>query len=374
MRVLYDATPLLMRSAGVKNYHHALLDSMLRLAPAERIELDLFPYLDSLAPNHNERSNYPFSATAARLGGILASNYLGFPYASRAVSRAALFHVTPHLMRPPGQVPLTSMIHDPTPLTMPECHTVSNIRYFERFAETTMPRLAGMITPSEAVKRELVKNYGVEEGRVRAIPHGVAPDFFDSSAAQRQVARKTYDLPDSFVFFLGSMEPRKNLERLAQAYDLLPAPVQKRFPLVVAGAGGWKNEGIAKRLRRNPNVRLIGYIRRELLPAVYASCSLFAFPSLYEGFGMPVAEAMAAGAPVLTSNVSALPEVVGKGALLVDPLDVGSIAEGLAKVLGDPNQAAVMADLGRSRARGFTWARTAEETLRFFRDTARRVE
>lgn len=373
MRVLYDATPLLMRSAGVKNYHHALLESMLRLAPGEKVELDLFPYLKVLAANHNERSNYPFLATALRLGGILASNYIALPYASPAVGRAALFHVTPHLMRPPRAAPLTSMVHDTTPVTMPECHTVSNIRYFERFAEKTLPRLAGVVTPSAAVKQELVERFGVDGARVRAIPHGVAPDFFDSSPAQVQVARATYELPENFVFFLGSLEPRKNLERLAQAHEMLPGPVQSRFPLIIAGAGGWKNDKILRRLRRNPNVRLIGYVRRELLPAVYSSCSLFAFPSLYEGFGMPVAEAMAAGAPVLTSNVSALPEVAGNGALLVDPRDAGSIAEGMAKVLGDRNEAAVMADHGRSRARGFTWARTAEETLRFFREVARRA-
>ncbi len=371
MRVVYDATPLLMRSAGVKNYHHALLTRMLPMAASEGVEIDLFPYLDKLTPNHNERSNYPFPTTAARLAGVLASNYLAYPYAAPAAGRAALFHMTHHLMRPPKGPVLTSMVHDPTPLTMPECHTVSNVRYFERFIRTVAPRLAGIITPSLAVKQELVERYGLDEAKIRAIPHGVDPDFFDASPAQRQVLSQTYELHGKFILFLGSMEPRKNLKRLARAYDLLPEAVQREYPLIIAGAGGWKNDEIQKRLRKNKNIRTIGFVRRELLPALYASCSLFVFPSLYEGFGLPVVEAMAAGAPVVCSSVSALPEVVGQGALTVEPKDVNAIAEAMMKVLSDPNKAGVMADLGRQRARGFTWARTAEETLRFFRGVAR---
>jgi len=370
VKIVYDATPLLMRSAGVKNYHHSLLEKLLDLARSAGVAVDLFPYLDDLAPNHNERSNYPFPATALRLASILACNYVGYPYASSAVRGASLFHVTQHLLRPPVGVRLTSMIHDPTPITLPKCHTASNIRYFERFVRDVLPNLDGIITPSETVRQELINELSVDERIIRAIPHGVDPDFYDVSQAQFQVARETYGLPAQFILFVGSMEPRKNLERLAQAFDLLPAKMQSEYPLVIAGTTGWKNEQIRARLAKNKNVRQIGYVRRELLPAVYASCAAFVFPSLYEGFGLPVAEAMAAGAPVICSKVSALPEVAGGGAMLVEPEDVDGWATAMMKVLSDPHRAKVMADAGRQRARSFTWTRTATETLEFFASVA----
>ena len=370
MKIVYDATPLLMRSAGVKNYHHALLENLLRLAPAEDVEIELFPYLDGLAPNENESSNYPPSATKFRLAGILASNYLGYPYAASAVKGASLFHISQNLLRPPGGPRLTSMVHDTTPLNLPSCHTPSNIRYFERFVRDVLPRLDGIITPTETVKHELVNELSVPAEKVRSIPHGVDPDFYEVSQAQFQVAQETYGLPANYVLFIGSMEPRKNLERLAQAYDLLPGKMQAEYPLVIAGTSGWKNEKIRARLGKNKNVRMIGYVKRELLPAVYASSSAFVFPSLYEGFGMPVVEAMASGAPVICSSAGALPEVVGNGAMLVDPRDVDGWAQAMMKVLSDPHRATVMGDTGRSRARSYSWSRCAAETLEYLRGVA----
>jgi len=371
MKVVYDAAPLLFRSAGVKNYHHALLEKLLPMTGPAGVEMELFPYLPGLTPNDNEQSNYPKLQTALRLAGILASNYVGYPYAAAAAKGASVFHMTQHLQRPPDGVRLTTMIHDPTPITLPKCHTASNVRYFERFVRDVLPRLHSIITPSEAVKLELVNELSVDESKIHAVPHGVEPDFYEVTQAQFQVARETYGLPQHFVLFVGSMEPRKNLERLAHAYDMLPGKLQAEYPLVIAGTTGWKNERIRVRLEKNKNVRLIGYVRRELLPAVYASCAAFVFPSLYEGFGLPVLEAMAAGAPVICSKVSALPEVTGGGAMLVPPEDVDGWAAGMMKVLSDPHRAKVMADAGRQRARAFTWTRTATETLDFFLAAAR---
>ena len=364
MNILYDATPLLMRSAGVKNYHYSLLRELMPIAWPH--EISLFPYLEGLPENRNERSNYPPLETATRLGRILASNYLGFPMASRAAGDAELFHVTPHVMHPPEDLLLTSIVHDPTPLTLPECHTESNIRYFEKFAEQVLPRLDGVITPSQAVKQDVIESLGVAEDKVTVIHHGVDPDFFEVSGAQIRVAHRTYDLPDRYILTVGSFEPRKNLIRLIEAHGRLPEALQKEYPLLAVGASGWKNSQIERAFRESPHARIIGYVKRELLPAVYESASAFALPSLYEGFGMPLLEAMAAGLPVLTSDTSAPPEVVGKTGVLVDPLDVDAIAEGLRLVVGDPRSAQLMGAEARQRARGFSWERCAEETKGFF--------
>ena len=140
MNVVYDATPLLMRSAGVKNYHHALLKELIPSFPPHRIRL--FPFLKTLKPNRNERSNYPPIGTGVRLGGVLASNYSGLSLASLATRKAHLFHATQHVWQLPRGVCLTSQVHDPTPLTLPSCHTASTIRYFKNFVDNTLPQLA----------------------------------------------------------------------------------------------------------------------------------------------------------------------------------------------------------------------------------------
>jgi alpha-1,3-rhamnosyl/mannosyltransferase len=357
-----------MRSAGVKNYHHSLLSQLMLLIWPH--DLELFPYLHRLAPNHNERSNYSTLDTIKGLGAMLASNYLFAPTVKVAARQADLFHVTPHLWRPPEGPILTSMVHDPTPLIMPEAHTASNVRYFERFARDVMPRLDAMIVPSYAVKHDLVEVCGADEERITVIPHGVDEDFFEATPAQREVARTQYGLPDRYILFVGSVEPRKNLLGLLEAYASLPEQTQRLYPLVIVGATGWKNELIQRAITKNENVRLVGYVSRELLPAVYESCSLFVFPSLYEGFGMPVLEAMAAGRPVVTSNVSALPEVVGDAAIVVDPEDVDALAVAMENVLDDPQTAALMGSEARQRARTFTWERCALETKHFFEMTA----
>jgi alpha-1,3-rhamnosyl/mannosyltransferase len=357
-----------MRSAGVKNYHHSLLSQLMLLIWPH--DLELFPYLSNLTPNDNERSNYSALETFRGLGAMLASNYLMAPTAKAPASRASLFHVTPQWWRPPDGPVLTSMVHDPTPVLMPEAHTASNIRYFERFIRHVMPTLHGMIVPSYAVKHDLVQVCGADEERITVISHGVDEEFFEATPAKREVARIQHNLPDRYILFVGSMEPRKNLLALLEAHASLPEKSQREYPLVIVGAAGWKSEAIQRAISKNPNVRLIGYVSRELLPAIYEASSLFVFPSLYEGFGMPVLEAMAAGAPIIASNVSALPEVLGDTGILVDPDDISAMAEAIESILADPQTAALMGSSARQRARRFTWEKCALETKHFFESMA----
>lgn len=371
MRILYDAAPLLMRSAGVKNYHYELLKRLPAAAAAHSFRL--FPFLSGLPRNDNQRSNYPFLASWLRIGCVSASNYLKAPFAAAAARGADIFHVTPHLFDPPAGPVLTSTIHDPTPLLMPQCHTAGNIRYFERFAARTLPRLAGAVAPSEAVKTDLVAHCGADADKVCVIPHGVAPDFFDAAQERRQAARRAYALPPRFLLAVGSIEPRKNLERLIAAYAGLPAVLRRRVPLVLAGPRGWRDDAIRRRIEQADGVQATGYVRRALLPALYAAASAFVFPSLYEGFGLPLLEAMAAGAPLVASNRAAMPEVVGDAGLLVDPLDVDALRRAIERILEDEPLAAKLAAAGRKRARTFTWEKTAAATLQFLEAHGSRI-
>lgn len=368
MKIVYDATPLLLRSAGVKNYHHSLL---IRLLPRIRPHaIQLFPFLRSVGRNRHERSNYSRGATLVRLGAVLASNYARLPVGWWATRGADLFHVTHHLLHPPGGASgrprLTSFVHDPTCVLMPEFHRASNVRYFRHFVREVLPRVAGVIVPSQAVKRDLVERLGIQDEKVTAIPHGVEEEFFPPGPLEPE--RRAFDLPDHYILFLGAMEPRKNLATLLEAYRLLPEDLRRAHPLVVAGASGWKNKALRSALEREKphGVRALGYVPPQALPLVYAGASVFVFPSLYEGFGMPLLEAMAAGAPVVTSNGSAMPEVVGDAGLMVDPKSASELARAIERVLADPTLAASMAERGRRRARGFTWEKAALATKAFF--------
>jgi alpha-1,3-rhamnosyl/mannosyltransferase len=180
------------------------------------------------------------------------------------------------------------------------------------------------------------------------------------------MARHTYHLPSNYILTVGSLEPRKNLITLIQAFHKLPANLQRQYPLVITGASGWKNKAVYKLAAHSPNVHLTGYVRRRLLPAVYHTASLFVFPSLYEGFGLPLLEAMAARLPVVASSRSAIPEVVGEAGLLVDPLNVEKMAAAIVRLLTHPDEAAALGEAAHHQARQHPWSITAASTKAFF--------
>ena len=228
------------------------------------------------------------------------------------------------------------------------------------------------MTPSEAVKADLVRHCGADAARIQAVHHGVDASFFEAGEDELAQARKRYELPERFVLVVGSDEPRKNLVRLLDAYGRLPIELRRGAPLVIVGLSGWNNAEIKRAIARAGDVRAIGFVARRLLPAVYHSATVFAFPSRYEGFGMPLLEAMAAGVPVVSSDRSAMPEVVGEAGLLVDPDDVEALTRALERMLKDPGLRAELSEAGRLRAREFTWDNTARRTLAFLEETWKR--
>jgi alpha-1,3-rhamnosyl/mannosyltransferase len=173
------------------------------------------------------------------------------------------------------------------------------------------------------------------------------------------------------VLCVGAIEPRKNLDALLDAWQQLRPTLREEFDLVIAGATGWAAPATRARLEAGvPGLRCLGYVRERDLPGLTAAATVFAYPSLYEGFGFPVVQAMAAGVPVLTSDVSSLPEVAGDAAVLVDPRSVAGIAAGLERLLESPSLRARLAHAGKLRARAFQWEECARRSLRFFERVA----
>ncbi len=245
-------------------------------------------------------------------------------------------------------------------------------RKFAAWYDWLVPRLARrirrIITISKFSRDRLLEYCRVSPDKVVVIPQGVDGRFRPLPAAEIGQARRELGLPPRYVLCVGNLAPRKNLPRLLEAWR----HVSPRFPdlsLVLVGAAGavFRDAGIST---LPPSVVQAGYLDDELLPAVYGGAELFVFPSLYEGFGLPVLEAMACGVPVLTSNVTSLPEVAGDAALLVDPYSVESMADGLARLLADARLREVLAQRGLARARTFTWDRTAQATWQVLHETA----
>jgi glycosyltransferase involved in cell wall biosynthesis len=354
MRVVIDAVPLLVRSAGVKNYLYHWIAHLRRAAGADAIRT--FPSMPVLGALTHEGSIAGRVRTVTGLGALAASNYTPLPVLDWMTRGADIFHATVLIRRPPRRPRLTATIHDMTAWMMPELHPASNLR-----AETSFANLARaahrLIAVSACTKEDAVRVLKLPPEKIEVIHSGIADAFFDPPAADVERVRERYALRRPFVLFIGTIEPRKNVEVLLDAF----AGVDDH-DLVIAGPIGWANEKTKARLKE---VRYLGYVPESDLAPLTAAASVFAYPSLYEGFGFPVAQAMAAGVPVVTSNVSALPEVAGEAALLVDPRSVSEVRAALDRLLSSESLRNELGARGRKRAERFRWETCAARSLEF---------
>ena len=284
---------------------------------------------------------------------------------------ASLYHGLAFVAPLRAPCPTVVTVHDLSFMTRPGTHKLFNRLYLTLFTRWSCRRAARVIAVSQWTKRDVASLLGIDPERVDVIPHGVHPRFRRLPEDDVAAFKRAHAIPDRCVFFLGSLEPRKNLATLIDAFAALRTQDSGLGThLIVGGAPGWKYEPIFERVEAlgiQERVRFEGQIAHDDLPFWYNACAAFAYPSLYEGFGMPVLEAMACGAPVVTSDAASLPEVVGEAGLMVAPADAGGLAQALGRVLSDD---ALRADLSRrsvERAAAFTWRRTAELTMETYR-------
>lgn len=371
VRLLIDGTPLLVRSAGVKNYLHYWLEHLLRLAPPDEIEV--FPFLSRCGPLDHERSQLSRAATMARLVAVQAINWGLTPLLEILAARADLVHLTSQVRRPVRRAPMTATLFDMTVFLMPELHSDANVRAERDFAERVLKRAAGLIAISQSTREDSIRVLGLDPRRIEVVYPGVAEVYFQARAEDAGPLRCRYGLAKPYVLMLGTIEPRKNVARLLDAWAQVRHSLREEFELVLAGPAGWApSQLMARLISGEPAVRYIGYVPEPELPALTAGATACVYPSLYEGFGFPLVQAMAAGVPALTSQVSSLPEVAGGAALLVDPLSVASIRDGLEKLLLEEGLRRRLAEAGRKRARAFLWQECARRSLEFFRRVAGR--
>jgi glycosyltransferase involved in cell wall biosynthesis len=286
--------------------------------------------------------------------------------------RLDIFHSPDFALPPVRQARTVLTVHDLSFMRVPECSQPRLRAYLLRVVPPSVRRADVVLADSESTRSDVIELLDVRPDRVRVIYPGVGEGFRRVQDAELLAdVRRRYRLPDRFVLSVGTLQPRKNLTRLIEAYA--EARPDADVKLVIAGGAGWMYEGIFGRVQElglQSKVYFPGYVADDDLPALYTLADLFAFPSLYEGFGLPPLEAMACGTPVVTSNVSSLPEVVGDAALMVDPRDVDALANAMVQALGEPSLRSAMVQHGLARAQGFTWSRAAEELLRLYHEVA----
>ena len=262
------------------------------------------------------------------------------------------------------RIPTAVVVYDLVPWVDPVNAQARAARIERATIGGAVRRADAFLCISEATRRDLVARFPAAADRSRVVPLAADPRFAAPGAPA--------SLGVPYVLGVGTLEPRKNLVRLIEAWAALPRTVRGDHVLALVGPTGWDVDAtLAAAHARPDDVRLLGFVSDEELAAMYAGATAFAYPSTYEGFGLPVLEAMAAGAPVVTSSVSSLPEVAGEAAVLVDPYDVRAIRDALAAVLADPAQREALRARGRERAAAFSWERTARETRRVLRALAR---
>lgn len=364
--IALDVTMARLGTAGTHVYITELARS-LELILGDRLR----PIASRLAaPSHVPRTTGDRLRT---LGRDLWWHQVGVTLAARRAG-AAVLHLPAGIGPVTGRLATVLTIHDLNVLRFPRFFTP----WSRHYTHLVLPRVArgadAIITVSRASKADIVQRLGISDDRVTVVPNGIDAAFAPPAPESREDVQRRYGLPPQFVLTVGSVEPRKNLPRLLEAiHRLRTRPATSEVMLVHVGPQGWLANGVADTLhalRLEDAVRFLGYVPRRDLVALYGLARLCAYPALYEGFGLPVAEAMACGCPVVTSNVSSLPEVAGDAAVLVDPGSVEAIAAGIAALWTDEARRGDLARRGQERARGFTWERAARATAAVYEAVA----
>ncbi|MEW6582975.1 MAG: glycosyltransferase family 1 protein [Actinomycetota bacterium] len=350
MRVLYDTTAAQLTAAGVGRYVTTLADA-LAAVPAVEVQRVAAPAGGRVAAGLRREAVY-YPAGLGRLARRRRADVVHCPGPSG-----------PRRM----PVPLVVTVHDVIPLRFPHLFTRVNAAHFRLVAAPAARRAARVIVSTEFTGREVADLLGVDPRRIAVTPWGIDPRFHPVPVDRDDLARR-HGLPPRYVLCVGTLEPRKNLVTLLRAFR----EVRRRHgdvALAAVGGAGWRDDELLAALGGAPEgVVRLGFVPDDDLVALYAGASCFAFPSLYEGFGFPPIEAMACGAPVVASDASCLPEVLGDAALLVAPHDEAGLAGAITRVLDDPALAADLRARGLARAASHRWDECARLTAAAYAD------
>ena len=365
-RVCIEASPALQQQAGLGRYTAGLLRGLLELDPQADYALaynlsrqvEVPRYLAHLPHYAFPHGNKPWRLrNAASYFGPLAMdhNFVG----------SHLYHSTGHLLPRLRTMRTVFTLHDVIPFLFPEHHLWQNKIFFEIMLPRFLHQADAIIAVSRNTKRDALRVLNLPPEKIHVISEGIDAQFAPVTDPQQLAAvRQRYNLPQRFVLSVGTLEPRKNHTMLLHAFGALLA-AQPDVVLAIAGKRGWLYKDFLAALDNSglePHVRLLNRVPDADLPALMSAASVFAFPSLYEGFGLPPLEAMACGTPVLCSTAASLPEVVGEGGWLLNPLAPAEWTRAMQRLLSEPEARSTLIERARKQAANFTWRQTAIAT------------
>ncbi|KPX49296.1 Glycosyl transferase, group 1 [Pseudomonas syringae pv. helianthi] len=355
---------------GIGIYSRALWHSLTKLSQAEDIHVKPYAFgkqLPVLACGQPQQLSSDY-----RIHAVL-SGVLKLPLGSSAsiAKDVQLFHATDHHIPRIKGVPVVATIMDMIPVLHPEWIKQDLKRLKSWLFTTSIERADHIITISEYSKQDMIRHLGIAPERISVTPLGVDPVYFERiGAAERKRVLDAYSLKPGFFLVVGTLQPRKNLQHVLEAFQQLPAQVRKEHPLVIVGRDGWSNEELLPQLealQQRGEGRWLSYLPQNEVLALLQSAGALVFASLYEGFGLPAIEAFAAQCPLIASNNSSLPEVTGDAAWAVDPHSAESISTAMLAVLEQPEERERKVQSGLGRARHFSWDACAQSTLDIYR-------
>jgi glycosyltransferase involved in cell wall biosynthesis len=375
VRIGIEGKTLTTHASGIGRYAINLTRTLLTILASNRNDIDFVIFT---APQTCRDILHGFPGTYSECGMAVKSSLLrSLAFLPRAIQRQRIdvFHGLDHVAIPlfgkQGKYVVT--IHDIIPLLFPQFFPLKH-RLVVRAALVRVAKQADMvIVPSQAVQEDVMQHLHITTDRLAVIPEGCERRFSPlTEPARLAQMRQAYGLPSQYLLFLGTLEPRKNVTTLLQAFAHLrqAQEIDPALRVVIAGAPGWQTATLyhtVRRLRLENAVVFPGFIAEADLPDLYRGAQIFVFPSLYEGFGLPVVEAMGCGVPVIASNTSALPEVTGGAALLVDPLDVAGLAAAIRELGHNDGLRQRLRCQGLARTQHFSWETAAQKTLELYR-------
>lgn len=378
MRIGIDCRTILNpekgEGAGIGHYTYQLVRHLLKIDKKN----DYFLFFDRTV---QERRLAKFKQENARIiffPFIQYTKFLPTGYSHFLVSaflarqKLDVFH-SPTLSLPQSyRAPSVVTAHDLTVYKFPDLYTDKQSSLLKTIIPQAVRQAKKIIAVSQSTKKDLGEIFGVESERIKVIYHGLDERFFRKSDPKViKDIQKKFNISNDYLLFLGTLESRKNIIRIIEAYERLREKINYSYQLVLAGAPGGNFNEIKKRIdesKYREDILLPGYIEADDLDPLFEGAKIFVFPTLYEGFGLPIIEAMANGVPVVTSNISSLPEIAEGNAVLVDPFNVAEITQAIFDLLTKPDMSQEFSQHGKEKAKEFDWQKTAKETLTIYQE------
>ncbi len=373
MRIGIDVRPVLNKRTGVGNYVFNLIQSLAKLKANEEFllfsnsfkepfDIEELKGLQNCAINHHRFPNAIMNPLWNRFGGSLMKTL---------THGANILHFTGQIPKNPGKLPSVATVHDLFNVKFPES-VAPEFRVNPKSLARSLKKIKKIIAVSDFTKNDLINFLGTPGEKIEVAPHGIETNLFLSHEGKNKLNaqdNKHFNIPGDYIFCVGTLEPRKNYLKTLEAFKIVlkSHPNQK---LVIAGGNGWESDKIhqkAKTLQIENSVNFLGYIESSDLPALYKGASAFIFPSIYEGFGLPILEALSFNVPIAISNIASLPEIAGEAALTFDPEEPEEIAKQTIRLLEDSALRENLIRLGIDRISKFTWEKTATKTLEVYR-------